>query len=327
LSPGALDRALKGLQVQQIPEILVGFDQADDAGVYRLTDKLALVQTVDFFAPIIDDAFAFGQIAAANALSDIYAMGARPLTALSVVGFPEGEADPSVLRDIIEGGLDKLNECGVALLGGHSVKDEEIKFGYAVTGTVDPSRIRKNSGACDGDRVLLTKQLGTGLIATALKKDQADSAHVAGAIRSMLETNRKAAEIVSSFDVRTMTDISGFGLIGHAVEVARASNLTIELDHKRLPILIGAMEYSAKGHRAGGLKNNRDFFSPHLSWKGTIPEEYQDILFDPQTSGGLLIFVSEPGCAGLIDALGNEDIAVSEVGVARTPDGTCIHIF
>ncbi len=321
-----MDRALKGLQLQEIPEILVGFDHADDAGVYRLTDTLALVQTVDFFSPIIDDAFAFGQIAAANALSDIYAMGATPLTALSIVGFPEGAADPGVLREIIEGGLDKLNECDVALLGGHSVKDEEIKFGYAVTGTVDPARIRQNSAARAGDRVLLTKRLGTGLIATALKKDQADTAHVEGAVRSMLETNRKAAEIVSGFDVRAMTDISGFGLIGHAVEVARASNLTIELDHRRLPILDGALEYSAKGHRAGGLNNNREFFSPHLTWKGTIPEDHQDILFDPQTSGGLLIFVSETDCAGLVDALGTADITVSEVGLARPLDDTCIHI-
>jgi selenide,water dikinase len=321
-----LDRALKDLPLQQIPEILVGFDQADDAGVYLLTDKLALVQTVDFFSPIIDDPFAFGQIAAANALSDIYAMGAKPLTALSVVGFPEGEADPLVLREIIDGGLAKLNECGVALLGGHSVKDEEIKFGYAVTGTVDPARILQNSGARVGDRGLLTKRLGTGLIATALKKDQADTVHVDGAVRSMLETNRKAAEIVSSFDVRAMTDISGFGLIGHGVEVARASKLSIELDHRRLPILDGAMDYSSKGHRAGGLENNREFFSPHVVWNGKVPEAHQDILFDPQTSGGLLIFVSEADCAGLIDALGAEDIEVSEVGRARPFDDTCIHI-
>ena len=193
--------------MQRIPEILVGFDQADDAGVYRLTDKLALVQTVDFFSPIVDDPFAFGQIAAVNALSDIYAMGGTPLTALSIVGFPEGVAGPGVLREIIEGGLDKLNECEVALLGGHSVKDEEIKFGYAVTGTVDPARILQNSAARVGDRVLLTKRLGTGLIATASKRDRAEAAHVAGAVRSMLETNRKAAELVSGFDVRAMTDI------------------------------------------------------------------------------------------------------------------------
>ena len=322
-----MDHALKGLQPQQIPEILVGFDHADDAGVYRLTDSLALVQTVDFFSPIIDDPFAFGQIAAVNALSDIYAMGGTPLTALSIVGFPEGGADPGVLREIIEGGLDKLSECSVALLGGHSVKDEEIKFGYAITGTVDPARIRQNSTARVGDRVLLTKRLGTGLIATALKNDQADPAHVEGAVRSMLETNRKAAEIVSGFDVQTMTDISGFGLIGHAVEVARASNLTIELDHTRLQILDGAIAYSAKGHRAGGLNNNREFFSPHVTWKGTIPEGQQDVLFDPQTSGGLLIFVDETDCVGLIDAIQTAGIAVSDVGHARTLDDTCLHVL
>ena len=321
-----MDRALKGLPSQQIPEILVGFDQADDAGVYLLSDSLALVQTVDFFSPIIDDPFAFGQIAAANALSDIYAMGARPLTALSIVGFPEGEAEPEVLRAIIDGGLNKLNECGVALLGGHSVKDEEIKFGYAVTGTVDPARILQNSKARVGDRILLTKRLGTGLIATALKKDQADLAHVEGAIQSMLETNGQAAEIVSRFDVQAMTDVSGFGLVGHAVEVGRASKLTIEIDHRKLPVLDGALDYSSKGHRSGGLSNNREFFSPHVSWKGTVGEDKQDILFDPQTSGGLLILVSESDCSGLIDAIGNVGIAVSEIGVARLLDDTCIHI-
>ena len=312
MSPGDLDRALNGLQSQHIPEVLVGFDHADDAGVYRLDDKRALVQTVDFFSPIVDDAFAFGQIAAANALSDIYAMGGTPLTALSIVGFPEGGPDPSVLREIIDGGLDKLNECHVALLGGHSVKDEEIKFGYAVTGTIDPTQIRQNSGARIGDRVLLTKRLGTGLIATALKKGQADPLHVEGAVGSMLETNRAVAEIVSGFDVQAMTDISGFGLIGHAVEVARASNLTIEFNHARLPILAGAIDYSSKGHRAGGLKNNREFFSPHVTLKGMIPEGHQDILFDPQTSGGLLIFVSETDCSGLIDAIGAAGIPVAE---------------
>ena len=321
-----MDRALKGLKAQQIPEILVGFDNADDAGVYRLTDDIALVQTVDFFAPIVDDAFSFGQIAAANALSDIYAMGATPLTALSVVGFPEGKADPSLLRDIIEGGLDKLNECGVALLGGHSVKDEEIKFGYAVTGTVDPTQIRDNSGALAGDSVLLTKRLGTGLIATAQKREEAEAAHVDAALRSMIETNKRAAEIVSQFNVRTMTDISGFGLTGHAVEVARASNLTIEVDHTRLPILDGALDYSAKGHRAGGLNSNREFFSPHVTWGHQIPEDHQSVLFDPQTSGGLLIFINEADTSSLIDALVGEGIDVAAIGRTLEHSEACIHV-
>ena len=295
-----MDRALSGLPRQQIPDVLVGFDHADDAGVYRISDNRALVQTIDFFSPIVDDPFVFGQIAAANALSDIYAMGGTPLTALTVVGFPAGEAEPELLREIMSGGLDKLTECGVALLGGHSVRDDEIKFGYAITGIIDPDKIRANGGAEAGDRVVLTKPLGTGLIATALKRQQAEASHVDEAVRVMSETNKKAAELVEQFDVRTMTDVSGFGLIGHAVEVARASNLSIRFDHAVLPILDGALDYSARGFCAGGLDNNREFFSPEVTWKGDVPENHQNALFDPQTSGGLLIFAHEKESPDLV---------------------------
>jgi selenide,water dikinase len=321
-----LDQALKSIQKQNIPGILVGFEHADDAGVYLVSKDLALVQTIDFFSPVVDDAFVFGQIAAANALSDIYAMGGTPLTALSVVGFPESGADPEILGDIMRGGLEKLNEAGVALLGGHSVRDEEIKFGYAVTGTIDPRSIRHNGAARVGDRVVLTKQLGTGLVATALKRGEAEPAHVAAAVDSMLETNERASAIVAEFDVAAMTDISGFGLVGHAVEVARASDLTMELDHAQLPVLPGALEYSAKGCRAGGLDNNCEFFGPHVSFKGTIPKAYEDILFDPQTSGGLLIFVSERDASELLTQLRANNIAAVELGSTADRQETCVVI-
>ena len=321
-----MDRALSGLPRLQIPDVLVGFEHADDAGVYRISDNRALVQTIDFFSPIVDDPFVFGQIAAANALSDIYAMGGTPLTALTVVGFPAGEAEPELLREIMSGGLDKLTECGVALLGGHSVRDDEIKFGYAITGIIDPDKIRDNSGARAGDRVVLTKPLGTGLVATALKRQQAEASHVDEAVRVMLETNRKAAECIDPFDVQTMTDISGFGLIGHAVEVARASNLTIRFDHAVLPILDGALDYSARGYCAGGLDNNREFFSPEVTWKGDVPKDHQNVLFDPQTSGGLLIFAPENESLDLVAALRREGVDATEIGATRAFDKTFLHV-
>ena len=309
-----MDRALSGIPRQRIPEILVGFDHADDAGVYRLGDHLALVQTVDFFSPIVDDPFVFGQIAAANSVSDIYAMGGTPLTALAVVGFPVSSAEPEQLREIMSGGLDKLDECGVALLGGHSVRDDEIKFGYAVTGSIDPDKILTNSGATVDDRVLLTKPLGTGLIATALKGDHAEQAHIEEAVRVMTETNRKAAEIVGQFDVRAMTDISGFGFLGHAVEVARASNVTIRIDHQRIPILDGALDYSQEGHCSAGLDNNREFFAPNVTWASSVSEDHRNVLFDPQTSGGLLVFVSEDEGSDLVAALETAGVTVAEIG-------------
>ena len=321
-----MDHALKGVERQQIPEILVGFEGADDAGVYQLTEDLALVQTVDFFSPIIDDPFVFGQIAAANALSDVYAMGGKPLTALAIVGFPSDRAEPATLRDIMAGGLDKLTESGVALMGGHSVKDDEVKFGYAVTGTIDPRDVRENKNASVGDRVLLTKPIGTGLIATALKKGEAEAAHVEAACRVMVETNRAAAEAVHGSTVRAMTDVTGFGLLGHALEVARASNLTIEFDHARVPILDGAFEYSARGFCAGGLKNNREFFSDDVEWDGNVSEDYRNLLFDPQTSGGLLVFAPEAEAEELIRRLDAAGVVAVEIGQARERSGAFLEV-
>src|SRR5262245_49181682 len=268
---------------QHIAGVLVGYENSDDAGVFQLTTDIAVVQTVDYFAPIVDDAYTYGQIAAANALSDIYAMGGEPKTALSIVGFPTKGIDFGVLGAIMRGGLDKLNEAGVALIGGHSVRDDEIKFGYAVTGVIEPGNIKQNSGAVVGDRVILTKPLGVGLIATAIKRGKATPTHVQGAVNVMLELNRDAARVALAFRVHSMTDVTGFGLLGHASEVARASHLSIRIDHAKLPLLPGTLEYSREGFCAGGLTSNEQFFGKYVSISDSIAPEMRNVLFDPQT--------------------------------------------
>ena len=292
----------------------MGYENSDDAGVYQLTPDVALVQTVDYFPPIVDDAYTYGQIAAANALSDVYAMGGQPRTALSVVGFPTTGVDFSILGEIMRGGLDKLNEAGVALLGGHSVRDDEIKFGYAITGIVVKQNIKENKGARPGNRVILTKRLGTGLITTALKRSNPQPEHVQGAIRTMLCLNRRASEIALEFKVDAMTDVTGFGLIGHASEVAKASGISIRIDHRALPLLPGALEYSREGFCAGGLTNNREFFGPQVRVADSVPTDVQNILFDPQTSGGLLIFCQPQDAAALLQKLRAEEIDAAEIG-------------
>ena len=258
--------------------------------MYRLDENRALVQTVDFFTPIVDDPFVYGQIAAANALSDVYAMGGRPLTALAIAGFPK-DADRSLLPLIFSGGLDKLREAGVALLGGHTVQDQEIKFGYAVTGEVDPRRMLTNAGAQDGDALILTKPIGTGIIATALKFDRAPQAAIAAAIASMTTLNKAAADVLDSWvdgRAHACTDITGFGLIGHASEVAAASGCTLEIDALAVPLLEGALEL-AKGNVPGGGRTNRQHFAGRVVFASPVGEDLGELLFDPQTSGGLLI--------------------------------------
>ena len=304
---------------QQIPEVLVGFENSDDAGVYQLTPDLALVQTVDFFSPIVDDAYTYGQIAAANSLSDVYAMGGRPKTALSLVGFPAKDIDFSILGDIMRGGIDKLNEAGVALLGGHSVRDDEIKFGYAVTGVVETKNIKRNNGAHAGNRLILTKPLGAGLITTAIKRGKASPEHVQSAVAAMLQLNRVASEICLEFRVDTMTDITGFGLVGHAFEVAKASHIAIQIEHRRLPLLPGALEYSRAGFCAGGLTNNRDFFGAYVRIADSVSPEMQNVLFDPQTLGGLLIFCQAQDADALLKRLRDEAIDAAEIGSAHEP--------
>ena len=299
---------------QNLPGVLVGYENSDDAGVFQLTTDSSIVQTVDYFSPIVDDPFTYGQIAAANALSDIYAMGGQPKTALAIVGFPSKGVDFSILGDIMRGGLDKLNEAGVALLGGHSVRDEEIKFGYAVTGIIETKNIKQNNGALPRDRVILTKRLGAGLITTAIKRGKALSEHVQAAITAMLQLNRRAAEISLDFRVHAMTDVTGFGLAGHAIEVAKASHLSVHIDHSKLPILPGALEYSREGFCAGGLTSNQEFFGRHVSIQESIPLDIRNVVFDPQTSGGLLIFCQLEDADPLLARLRAEQIDAVEIG-------------
>lgn len=283
---------LSGLQRPADPSVLVGFETSDDAGVYKLSDSCALVQTVDFFTPIVDDPFTFGQIAAANALSDVYAMGGRPLTALSILCYP-AKGDLDDLRQILKGGFAKMAEAGCSVVGGHSVNDEEIKFGFAVTGAVDPSKVWTNSGARPGDVLALTKPLGTGVVATALKRGIASPDHVQAAVTSMLALNKTECE------VHGCTDITGFGLLGHAREMALASHVTLEIDSNRLQFLPGALAYAAAGALPGGLNNNRDFVSCAVSIAPGVSPEVEALLYDPQTSGGLLLALPEDAAPGL----------------------------
>ena len=297
-----------------MPGVLVGYENSDDAGVFQLTTDIAVVQTVDYFPPVVDDPYSYGEISAANSLSDIYAMGGAPKTALSIVGFPSKGADFAILGEIMRGGLEKLNEAGVALLGGHSVRDDEIKFGYAVTGIINPKDIKQNSGARANNRLILTKPLGVGLITTAIKRGQAESQHVQLAVATMRQLNRRAAEISLRFAVDSMTDITGFGLIGHSVEVAKASHVSIRIDHAKLPLLPGALDYSRAGFCAGGLTTNREFFGPHVYIAESVPPEVQNVLFDPQTSGGLLIFCQAQDAGALLADLHAANIDAVEIG-------------
>lgn len=284
LSPQILDLVLPRLPRVANPNLLVGFDTADDAGVYQLTPELAMVQTVDFFTPVVDDPFTFGAIAATNALSDVYAMGGTPLTALSILAWPAGNSLDD-LEQILKGGASKVHEAGAVVVGGHSVNDPEIKFGYAVTGVIHPARIKKNCTAQAGDTLVFTKKIGTGVISTALKRGIAKEAHVDGAIESMLTLNRAAAEAMAGIEVHSVTDVTGFGLLGHAREMAMGSGVTIEIDSARVRFLEGAVEYARAGAIPGGLNNNREFVASCVESAGAVEE----LLYDPQTSGGLLL--------------------------------------
>ena len=292
LSPKILDQVLGRIPRWANDDVLVGFDTADDAGVYRLTPELALVQTVDFFTPMVDDAYTFGAIAAANALSDVYAMGGKPLSALSILAWPP-QGDLEELEAMLRGGVEKIHEADCALLGGHSVKDDEMKFGYAVTGLIHPDAIKTNAGARPGDALIFTKRIGTGVISTALKQGIAKESDVEAAVRSMLKLNREACEAMLGFEVHGCTDVTGFGLMGHAREMALASKVTIQIDPRAIQFLPGAVEYARLGAIPGGLKNNREFASSCV--EGT--SEFEDLLYDPQTSGGLLIALPEQDAA------------------------------
>ena len=272
--------------------VLVGFDTADDAGVYKLSPECALVQTVDFFTPIVDDPYTFGAIAAANALSDVYAMGGNPISALSILAWP-AQGDLDQLAEVLKGGAEKIHEADCALLGGHSIKDDEVKFGYAVTGLIHPGAVKTNAGARPGDALVFTKRLGTGVISTALKQGIARESDVEAAVQSMLKLNREACQAMLAFEVHGCTDVTGFGLIGHAREMALASKVTMRIDPRAVQFLPGAVEYARLGAIPGGLKNNREFASACVEGDS----EFDDLLYDPQTSGGLLIAMPERDAA------------------------------
>jgi selenide, water dikinase len=318
---------LGGLPVSSDSRVLVDWRTADDAGVYRLEDGRALVQTVDFFTPIVDDPLAYGRIAAANALSDVYAMGGRPLTALAIAGFPT-ELERERLTDIFKGGLETLQAAGVALLGGHTVQDSEIKFGYAVTGEVDPGRIWTNGGAEVGDRLLLTKPLGTGVIATAIKFDRAPAGAAAAAIASMTMLNRAAAETLRALpdgSVHSCTDITGFGLIGHATEMARASRRTLDIDVKSVPLLDAALDLVEQNTPGGGRTNQRHFGSGVVIGSDLDPLRVQ-LLYDPQTSGGLLVALAASALDGALRALETAGVAAHLIGTVMPERTEAIHL-
>ena len=335
---------------QHDPNVLVGFDHADDAGVYQIAPDQALVQTVDFFTPIVDDPYTFGQIAATNALSDVYAMGGKPLTALALVCFPD-KADLEILERILAGGLSKMIEANCTVIGGHSIRDEETKFGYSVTGLIHPKKIYANQGAKPGDALILTKAIGTGVISTAIKKQKAHPRWIEAAIQSMTTLNKRAGEVIATgrvissahvgadafvrpversetpkagspkpeaaFAIHAMTDITGFGLIGHLREMLLASDVSARIFASAVPILEGALECVEQGHIPGGLKNNRDFAECVVEYDSAVPDDLRAILFDPQTAGGLLISTSDG--AALTQALQQAGISAANIGEVLPP--------
>ncbi len=310
---------------QHDPNVLVGFDHADDAGVYLIAPDQALVQTVDFFTPVVDDPYTFGQIAATNALSDVYAMGGKPLTSLALVCFPD-KAELEILERILAGGLSKMIEAGCTVIGGHSIRDEETKFGYSVTGIVHPKKVLANSGAKPDDGLLFSKALGTGVISTAIKKGKAEPAWINAAVRSMTTLNKRAAEVITGgkFRVNAMTDVTGFGLIGHAREMVLASDVAIRISAGQVPLLEGALECVRAGYIPGGLKNNRDFAECLVEYDDEVPDDVRALLFDPQTAGGLLI--STPDAAPLARVLNDAGVAAVQIGEVLSNARPCIRV-
>jgi selenide,water dikinase len=328
LSPSILESVLKRLPPTHDPNVLVGFETSDDAAVYRLNDELALVQTVDFFTPIVDDPFLFGQVAATNALSDVYAMGGRPISALTIVAFPSSQP-PEILEQILRGGLKKMEEAKCSVVGGHSIRDDEIKFGYAVTGLIHPEKIWRNVGARPGDKLLLTKPLGTGVISTALKNGQAEEDSVNASTTSMTRLNREAAEALHEIEktagdrcVHAVTDVTGFGLLGHAREMAIGSAVSMKIDCARIAYLPGAIEASRKKNFSGGLANNRGFLEGCVGFEAGVPEEFRALLYDPQTSGGLLVAIDPEAAEAAMSAFEAREIPariIGEVVSRRSP--------
>jgi selenide,water dikinase len=305
---------------------MVGSSTADDAGVYRLSDELALIQTVDFFTPIVDDPYTFGQIAAANALSDVYAMGGKPITALNLCGFPLGQMDKSVFREILRGGQERVHKAGAALCGGHSVEDPELKYGLSVTGIVHPGKVITNAGLRPGQQLILTKPLGTGIIATALKNRQASPEAVAGVVELMIQLNDGGCEVMQAMGVSGATDITGFGLLGHAREMARASRVGMLIRAARVPVLDEARTMAAKGNLPGGLKRNRAYCSKSVRISGQADQQFMDILVDAQTSGGLLMGVEAGKLAPALEALEQKGCQAAHIGEVREDPGMMIEV-
>jgi len=315
LSPAILDRVLSQLPKQTNENVLVGFETADDAGIYKLSDTLALVQTVDFFTPMVDDPYTYGQIAATNALSDVYAMGGIPISALAVLAYPE-HGDIEVLAAIMAGGLSKMVEANCAVIGGHSVKDAEMKFGYAVTGTIHPDHVLKNKGAEVGDALFLTKPIGTGVITTAIKRGLAKQEWIDAAVKSMTTLNKNAALAITEAGLRVhaMTDVTGFGLAGHSREMALANGVAIEFAIERVPLLRGAIECVQAKAVPGGLVANRDFAECVVDAQTAIAPELMTLFFDPQTAGGLLISIDERDAARLEEITGAAGTPAVRIG-------------
>lgn len=296
------------------PNLIVGFDTADDAGVYRLRDDLALVQTLDFFTPIVDDPYDYGRIAALNSINDVWAMAGTPITAMAITCFPKKGVDPQILGEIMRGGLETINRYGVTLIGGHSVDNEQIMFGYSVTGIIDPNQVATNSGARPGDVLILTKPIGTGVISTGIKKGQASDAIVAASVETMLTPGKYAAEAMREFGVKGATDVTGFALMGHAWEMARASKVTIEINADVVPLLDGALGLASKGMLTSGDKTNREYVGPDIEIADSVDENLVKLLFDPQTAGGMLIATSESNAKAIIATLGKNYPQVRIIG-------------
>jgi len=308
------------------PNLIAGIERAEDASVYKLTDDLAIVETIDFFTPIVDDPYSFGQIAAANAMSDVYAMGGKPLTAMNVVCFPVKTMDISILRKILAGGVDKVHEAEAILVGGHSIEDEELKYGLSITGVIHPAKVVLNTGAKVGDKLILTKPLGTGIISTALKGKMADEDTVAKMIKSMVTLNRKASELMQEIGVHACTDITGFGLLGHAGEMIEGTDVGMVMHSAAVPFFPEAKELAEMGMIPGGLHRNREFRLNMVEIAKEVPGYLSDILFDPQTSGGLLISVSEPKAPVLLERLHREGIKEAAIigEIVAEPKGKII---
>jgi selenide,water dikinase len=299
------------------PDMLVGVETSDDAGVYRLRPDLAIVNTVDFFTPIVDDPYVFGQISAANSLSDVYAMGGDPKTCMNIVCFPRGKMDIEILGQILKGGADKVKESGAVVVGGHSIIDEEIKFGMAVTGVIHPDKIFRNVGVQEGDVLILTKPLGTGIITTALKKGKASEESVNAAVRSMTTLNAAASQVARKHPVHACSDITGFGILGHALEMASGSGVTLVIDSAKLPVLPSARRLAEKGYVTGGCKRNKEYLDEKITIDKSIREGLVQVALDPQTSGGLLIAVAKRHAARLLEELHAAGVTEAvEVGYA-----------